>query len=44
LRPDKAEDDEKDSWSWWKGYWWDWDSQEKNDVEVEQGQIFGYLC
>ena len=44
LRPNKAEDDEKDSWSWWKGHWWDWDSQEKNDVEVEQGQIFGYLC
>ena len=44
LRPNKAEDDEKDSWSWWKGHWWDWDSQEKNDVEVEQGHFFGYLC
>ena len=23
----KAVDDEKDSWSWWKGcWWWDWDS------------------
>ena len=36
LEPDKAEDDEKDSWSWWKGRWWDWDSQEKKYIEVEQ--------
>ncbi len=35
LEPDKAED-EKDSWSWWKGRWWDWDWQEKKYIEVEQ--------
>ena len=36
LEPDKAEDDEKNSWIWWKGRWWDWDSQEKKYIEVEQ--------
>ena len=36
LEPEKAEDDEKNSWIWWQGRWWDWDSQEKNYIEVEQ--------
>eukprot|EP00434_Breviolum_minutum_P033018 symbB.v1.2.029209.t1/scaffold3171.1/size96351/9 len=36
LEPDEAGDDEKDTWSWWKGHWWDWDSQEKRYIEVEQ--------
>ena len=36
LEPDKAEDDEKDSWTWWKGRWWHWDWQEKKYIEVEQ--------
>jgi len=36
LEPDEAGDDEKENWSWWKGRWWDWDSQEKRYIEVEQ--------
>eukprot|EP00434_Breviolum_minutum_P030941 symbB.v1.2.027363.t1/scaffold2803.1/size69972/5 len=36
LEPDEAGDNEKDTWSWWKGRWWDWDSQEKRYIEVEQ--------
>jgi len=36
LEPHEAGDDEKDTWSWWKGRWWDWDSQEKRYIEVEQ--------
>eukprot|EP00434_Breviolum_minutum_P040432 symbB.v1.2.035927.t1/scaffold4936.1/size32649/1 len=41
LEPHEAGDDEKDTWSWWKGRWWDWDSQEKRYIEVEQREKAG---
>eukprot|EP00434_Breviolum_minutum_P039761 symbB.v1.2.035324.t1/scaffold4728.1/size36321/1 len=44
MEPDEAGDDEKDTWSWWKGCCWDWDSQEKRYIEVEQRDKAGSVA